>query len=429
MSNIRVENKATKMKPALNNLHTESENITAKYFSTIKNMVQRKTRVEHILIGALLLLALLLRISFLPFESGDYQRYVAIWYSFMRAHGGFLALKYEIGDYTPFYFYFIAFVTYIPIPQIVSLKGISIFFDFVLAFFAYLIVKTKYPGGYVPFIASVLILFAPTIFINSALWSQSDGIYTAFGAAGLYFLMKKRPWLACFCFGLSLSFKPEAIFLSPLLLCLWMKREVSIKHLVMIPVTYLLIIFPPFLLGRSFINLLTIYVRATGEYPSLTLHAPTFWQWFPDSQFSNLHYSGIILAMACVIILCFVVYVRHQEVSAQLVLLLAFIFVLSIPFFLPEMHERYFYMADVISIIYACYVPRQFYLAIVVQLASLLSYVPVLFYTTIISFYLLSFLILGAIIITVGTLIKDLYFVGGQLNTTQVENEALCPEE
>ncbi|GLV58055.1 hypothetical protein KDH_48890 [Dictyobacter sp. S3.2.2.5] len=86
-------------------------------------------------------------------------------------------------------------------------------------------------------------------------------------------------------------------------------------------------------------------------------------------------------------------------------------------------------MADVISIIYACYVPRQFYLAIVVQLASLLSYVPVLFYTTIISFYLLSFLILGAIIITVGTLIKDLYFVGGQLNTTQVENEALCPEE
>ena len=361
----------------------------------------------------------------MPFESVDYQLYLASWYSFIHAHGGFAALKYDVGNYTPFYLYFIAIMTYIPFPNLFLFKALSIFFDCVLALGVYLIVKLKYQRNYMPLIASLLVLFAPTIFINSAVWAQCDSIYTAFGVAGLYCLMKKRPWLACFCFGLSLSLKPQAIFLLPLLLFLWMKKEIYIRHLVIIPASYLLMIFPAFLLGRPFMDLLTIYLTSIGEVTDLmTLHAPNFWQWFPDSQFSILHHSGTILAMACVLILCFIVYVSHQKVSVGLLVRLAFIFVLCIPFFLPAMHERYFYMADTISIIYACYMPRQFYLAIGVQLASLFSYLPFLFDTTIIDLPLLSFIILGAMIVTIGTLIKDLYFADLKQIVTQVENEA-----
>lgn len=417
--NIKTEVKG--LKAVKNEIDVENKITKEKHF----NVIKKKIKVEYLLIAATLLLALMLRISFIPFESGDFRNWLMYWYSFMQTHGGFAALKYNFGDYTPFYFYFIALMTYIPLPQIVLFKGLSIFFDFVLAFVVYLIVKLKYQRSYVPLIASFLVLFAPTIFINSAMWAQCDSIYTSFAAASLYFLIRKRPWLACFCFGLSFAFKPQAIFLFPLLLFFWMKREIYIKHLVMIPAAYSLMIFPAFLLGRPIMDLLTIYIGASGEYPYLTLNAPNFWQWFPGSQFSILHQSGMILTMACIVILCFVVYVRHQKVSGNLMLKLAFIFVLSIPFFLPEMHERYFYMADVISIIYACYIPRQFYLAIAVQLASLFSYLPFLFNETVINLSFLSFLILGAMIVTTTTLIKDLYFADHQQIVTQVENETL----
>jgi Predicted integral membrane protein len=423
MINIRMKSKDIRSAPIKHEVDVGSKNVKTKYLSIIKGMIGKEKGIEPILIAALLLLALMLRISFLSFESGDYQDYLIPWYGFIHAHGGFAALKYAIGNYTPFYFYFIALMTYIPLPAIVLFKGLSIFFDFVLAFVVYCTVKLKYQQSYVPLVASLLVLFAPTIFINSAMWSQCDSIYTAFAVAGLYFFMRQRPGWACFYFGLSLSFKPQAAFLFPLLLFLWLKKEVYIRHLVLIPVCYLLMIFPAFLLGRPLMDLLTIYLAAPGEMPFLTLKAPNFWQWFPDSQFSLLYHSGMILTIACAIILCLVVYVRHQAVSANLLVKLAFIFVLSVPFFLPEMHERYFYMADVISIIYACYIPRQFYLAIGVQLASLFPYFLCLYNTTVINLSFLAFVILGAMIITISTLVKDLYFTDCQYIGTQVEDE------
>ncbi|GHO85580.1 hypothetical protein [Dictyobacter formicarum] len=423
MNDIQVKSKEIQLETIEHELNVE-EDIEAKYFYIIKNIIQKGKKVEYLLIVASFLLALMLRITVIPFESADYHTYLIVWYNFIHTYGGFAALKYTVGNYTPFYLYFIALITYIPLSPLVLFKALSIFFDFVLAFGVYLIVKLKYQSSYVPLIASLLVLFAPTIFLNSALWGQCDVIYTAFAVMGLYFFLRKRPGFACLFFGLSLSFKPQAAFLLPLLLFLWMKREVYLKHLVIIPASYLVMIFPAFLLGRPFTDLLTIYLTAAGDVPYITLNAPNFWQWFPNSQFSILHDAALVLTMACIAMLYFVVYARQQKVSSHLLILLALIFVLCVPFFMPQMHERYFYMADVISIIYAFYVPRQFYLAIAVQLASLFAYLPFLFVMTVINLSWLPFLILGAMIITIGTLIKALYFADHQHIATQVENEA-----
>jgi hypothetical protein len=43
------------------------------------------------------------------------------------------------------------------------------------------------------------------------------------------------------------------------------------------------------------------------------------------------------------------------------------------------MHERYFYPADVLAIVYAFYFPKYFYVPIVVIICSFLSYLPYLF--------------------------------------------------
>lgn len=79
--------------------------------------------------------------------------------------------------------------------------------------------------------------------------------------------------------------------------------------------------------------------------------------------------------MVVVLVGLLIVKSKKQLTSAML-LKVTLVFALAIPFLLPEMHERYFYLADVVSIIYAFYFPRYFYIAVIIQLCSLLSYAP-----------------------------------------------------
>jgi hypothetical protein len=53
-----------------------------------------------------------------------------------------------------------------------------------------------------------------------------------------------------------------------------------------------------------------------------------------------------------------------------------------VPFLLPSMHERYFYLAEVLTVIAAFYVPRRlWYVPVLVQVSSFLAYLKVLFPT------------------------------------------------
>jgi len=49
------------------------------------------------------------------------------------------------------------------------------------------------------------------------------------------------------------------------------------------------------------------------------------------------------------------------------------------PFLLPGVHERYFFAADALSVVYAFYDPRRWFVAVLIQFASVFSYYPYLF--------------------------------------------------
>jgi Gpi18-like mannosyltransferase len=181
-------------------------------------MINRIRRNEDWIIVALgLTLALFLRVAVFNAKNLDLTNFVFAWYRYIRKFGGFLALTENLGDYTPLYLYMLAFATYFRdwIPRIYGVKLISITFDFVCGMFAYKIVRLKYPTGSAPIFALLVLLFAPTVVLNSAYWGQVDAVYTAGLLACLYFLLKKREALAFIAFGLALAFKLQAIFLRP----------------------------------------------------------------------------------------------------------------------------------------------------------------------------------------------------------------------
>jgi hypothetical protein len=83
---------------------------------------------------------------------------------------------------------------------------------------------------------------------------------------------------------------------------------------------------------------------------------------------------GICLAAFYMLNLLAVSWVYRDRMNDKAILALCLLFAIGIPFFLPHMHERYFYAADIFSLVLAFAVPLCFPVVLLVQFASLLGY-------------------------------------------------------
>lgn len=327
-----------------------------------------------------LILAMALRFALSGYESADYKEFVSKWYEFIAQHG-FEAFGHEFANYNPPYLYLMGIIVYLfPfVPKIIAIKSISVIFDLLLGAFVYKLINLKYPGSILAVLGYLAVLFAPTVFLNSSCWGQADALYATFLVACLYWICKGKQWLALVSFGFALAIKAQAIFFAPFLLALFLKRQLSWKPFLLVPVIYLLMLAPTWIAGRNFSDLLSIYARQSNTYHELSKHAPNFYIWFPDSAYDYIYPAGLVLGLSVAFLIIAGLIKSQRVVDRDLIVQMAFVFVLAVPYFLPKMHERYFYAADVLAIVYAFYFPKYFYVPIVVIICSFLSYLPYLF--------------------------------------------------
>jgi Gpi18-like mannosyltransferase len=131
------------------------------------------------------------------------------------------------------------------------------------------------------------------------------------------------------------------------------------------------------------------------------MHAPSIFSWVPDSgrYFNYFYPAGLIAATAVGLIFSVLVYKIKDELTPPILIELALLSVMLIPFVLPKMHERNFYPADVISILFAFYFPRYFVIPILMNIISFFSYQPTLFNVEPVPISLLALCLLILIII------------------------------
>lgn len=365
---------------------------------------------HHLIIMLIgIFLAFALRLSLWEFESIDYLSFTSQWYDFIVANGGFRALKHSFANYTPLYLYMITFATYTLswLPKVLALKLISITFDFLCAFFIFKIVRLSYPTGLRPMLACLLPLFAPTIVLNSALWGQADIIYTTALVATLYFLATKREIAAWVAFGLAFAFKLQAVFFAPVLLILLLKRYLAWRYCLLVPLVYLLTIIPAWLIGRPLPDLLLIYAQQADYYQALTMNAPNMYQWFPNDFYDILYPAGMIWAISIMFLFILLIHHSRRPLTAPFLIEIATLSVLIAPYVLPKMHERYFFAADIFSILFALYFPRYFFIPLLIILTSFFSYLPFLFNHEVIPLSYLALVPLLTIIILLHHLLRS----------------------
>jgi Gpi18-like mannosyltransferase len=385
---------------SMSSLKTRFERVSASLPLALDNLI-------FLIVG--LIISLVLRIKLFRINSIDYDWFLSPWYDYIVGHGGFRALKDDFSNYTPPYLYLLTLATYLPIPKMHAIKWTSVVFDFVLAALVALIVRLKYRSTTLSMVAFFITLFTPTVFFNSALWGQCDAMYTSALLASLYLIIKRRPVPSVIFLGVALTFKLQSVFLFPLFLILWLKKEIQTRVFLLIPAVYVLMVLPAWLMGRPFVDLLLIHVRHAGVYNQLTLNAPNLYQWVAYHR--EIEKASLFFAMAVIFLFCYVVYQSRVEFEKNIIIKLATASAILIPYVLPHMHERYFFPADVLSIIYAFYFPRFFFIPILVISASFFSYLPVIFFNDLkpVLIPYMAVLMALALIVTMVDLVRTLY--------------------
>lgn len=373
-----------------------------------KNFLKKSPLEDFLFATICVALALVLRLALFRYETWDYDNFLGPWYDHLQRNG-FQGFKTGFSDYTPPYLYMLWLVTHLPVPKLYAIKAIGLLFDFALAFVVLLVVRLKYDHRPVWLAALAAVLFAPTIFFNSALWGQCDAVYMTFLLASLYCLLRRWAGRALLLFSIGFAFKLQALFFLPLFFVLWAKGELPLKYFLLLPAVYMVLCLPALLAGRPLYDLLTIYLEQANTYPRLTSSAPNLYQWLPDNA-KVFGRAGLVFAVMLIGSLCYVCLKSDVRWGKHLTVRLALASALLVPFTLPYMHERYFYPADCIAIVYGFYFPRRFYVSLAVVTISLFSYFPFLFHDmTVIQLHYLALLLAIVLVFVLVDLFKDLY--------------------
>ena len=328
-----------------------------------------------------IVLALALRYSLRRFESRDYNTQMGAWYmTFLQQGVG--ALRSGVSNYPPLYEYILLLSSFLfknINPPVFAMKLPFMACDFLCAWYIYRIVRIKYTSGSVAVYAGLAALFAPTMVLNSSFWGQVDIFYTTALVACLYYVLKNKNLLACLAFGVAISSKPQAIFLAPFLLLLFLKRRISFKNLLLVPAVFLVTLIPAWIAGRPLFPMLTIYTSQIDLFLQLTINAPNMYSWFPIDAYDYLHLASMIFGISVIFFYVATAYKSKVALTTPLLVYLAQASVLLVPYFLPKMHERYFFVSDVISIVFAFYFPKKAYLSVALNVLSFFSYQEFLF--------------------------------------------------
>jgi Gpi18-like mannosyltransferase len=361
---------------------------------------------DYVAAALIVVFALYVRYMLRDFITSDFINYTSLWYAAVQEHG-LAAAGTPVSNYTPPYLYllYLTSVVFPHLPPVTAVKIPSIAFDLVCAGAVFLLVRMRYATGILPLWAALAVLVAPTVICNSGMWGQADSIYAGLLLGCIWLLMRGRGALAMVMFALALSIKFQSMFLAPALCAFWLRRLIRFWHLLLVPVIYAAAMVPAWLEGRSALDLATVYMTQTVTYHELSKNAPNPYLWLPDRYYDPIATAGIILM--AVVGSYYVWYVVRSRVRLDppLILKLCLLSLLMTPFFLPKMHERFFFVADVAAIAYAFYFPRQYAVAIMVSFASFFAYQPFLFHYTLVPPKVLP-IVMGAALVLVAVSTK-----------------------
>jgi len=341
-----------------------------------KNLRNSTAKLTAILFTAICALSLvIIRIALFNFDWGDYSLFLQPWVMQYRGMTFFEGLGTKVGNYNHPYMYLLNIIARINFSDLYLIKSISVIFDFVLAFFVMKIVSLRTASINLRILAFLLTLAIPTVVLNSSMWGQCDSIYSAFAIGSVYFGLKGRSKLAYVFIALAFSFKLQTVFLLPIFPIFILKGKISFKDCYIFFAVYLATLLPAIFAGMPFGDVFSAYITQTGYYSSLNMNIVNIWRLVGPVDYESFRLVGLHIAGLAAIGLMYFTYANRTRLTSNTdYIRLAYLFAIIMPFLLPNMHDRYYFMADALSLLVFLFDKRRWFVPIVTIFCSYLSY-------------------------------------------------------
>lgn len=244
-------------------------------------------------------------------------------------------------------------------------------------------------------------VLAPTMLMNAGVWAQCDATFAMFALWGLVLLLDDHPLSGCVLWGLALGTKLQSAFLFPLLIVLFMKNRVQLRHILALAAAALLCQIAIVLDGQGLMSLLTRYAVQLEEARGtlgLSDNMPGVYKLMLVASVREFSGMGLYLGIACAMLVFAALLRSRRELTDDTLLLGALLLACGLPLILPQMNARGLYLAGMLA--FACAGnARQMIVAGLIELISLCAYMASIFGHEVIPAIPLSLLAIGAAVL------------------------------
>jgi len=299
-------------------------------------------------LAAILLLAVLERTSLFPVTPPDFRIFLGPWFGHIVQHGPIQAFAHPFSNYTPAYLYVLALgsLAHDLLPALTIIKLLSIAGTLFLALGVANLLKA---AGADPRPAAI-VLVLPSVVVNDALLAQCDALWAGCGIFGLAAMVRGRTLSAMLWCGLAVAFKAQAAFIAPVMVGAMIGRRAPWWQWPVPALVFLATLLLPWSLGWPAGDLLTVYL---GQFAQNQLAGLLSNPWIAATLFtqdgaSGLFWIGYVAALvgAGIIGALAAAYARDSRV----LILLAALAGTALPFLLPKMLERYYFLGDAMTL-------------------------------------------------------------------------------
>ncbi len=290
-----------------------------------------------------------------PLQTFDMREYLLPWMAHIGAYGPIGAFDHPFSNYSPTYLYLLALAS--PLAPLVSdhgvVKLVSLLGTLWLAWSVnHLLRLADAPA---PASAGALLLLLPSAVINAALLGQCDALWAAPCVMAVARALERRAAAMLLWCGLAFAFKAQAIFLAPFAIAMLISWRSRWTLWAIPPAVYLAAMAPAWLAGWPAADLLTVYLRQAGTFDQLSMNAPNLWQLvqatpgFDAPAWPHLALGVATLGAIGLILAAQRLLRGDYPVPPETLLSLALLSSLVLPGLLPRMHDRFFFLADVLA--------------------------------------------------------------------------------
>lgn len=338
--------------------------------------------------AALLVLAAALHAALLDWQTSDALAWFVPWLDHIAAHGAVASLAAPLqvqvegagtpANYNPPYLYLLiaASAAHGMLESLTLVKLVSIAGTLLCAACLHALLRV-HVGPQRALLGALGMLLLPTVALNAAAWGQTDAIWAGLAALAVAAALRERWPLMMLAFGAAVAFKLQAILIAPFILHMMLARRLPVALLGLAALAYALSLLPAWLAGRPALDLALVYLEQARTYQWLSMNAPNPWAFVQALRLVDYGTgSAIGLALATAAALALAGIALRRRLGRTELLLLAVVTAAAMPYLLPKMHDRYFFLADILAFALAVVRPLRWTIGVAVgiQLGSLGAY-------------------------------------------------------